>query len=205
MDFFESVNKGLSRKEVFNYRTRASRSEYWWFYLFNFLLSITSEILYPSGEVSPIIPMPLYILFFIFMLYVVLATISLGARRLHDIDKSGWWLLIPFTIIGIPILIYWLCQKGNDDENRFGSNPLELHSGSSNTKTTTPSKLKRNPYLEAMSENNSNETSNISSNESEPEDSGVEQELKRIESMFKESLISEEERNAMRRKILGID
>tara|TARA_B100001179_G_scaffold41660_1_gene27409 strand:- start:1273 stop:1692 length:420 start_codon:yes stop_codon:yes gene_type:complete len=139
------------------------------------------------------------------MLYVVLATISLGARRLHDIDKSGWWLLIPFTIIGIPILIYWLCQKGNDDENRFGSNPLELHSGLSNTKTTTPSKLKRNPYLEAMSENNSNETSNISSNESEPEDSGVEQELKRIESMFKESLISEEERNAMRRKILGID
>ena len=61
-------------------------------------------------------------------LFSFVAGISLVARRLHDINRSGWWYLIVFTIIGIFVVLYWLCKKGDEEENRFGSNPLVLKS-----------------------------------------------------------------------------
>ena len=57
-------------------------------------------------------------------LFLVIAGLSLSVRRLHDIDRTGWWFLIIFTIIGIFVLIYWACKKGDEVENRFGANPL---------------------------------------------------------------------------------
>jgi len=48
-----------------------------------------------------------------------------GARRLHDSNYSGWLQLLSFTIIGIIPLLIWFIQKGQNEENRFGKNPLE--------------------------------------------------------------------------------
>jgi uncharacterized membrane protein YhaH (DUF805 family) len=56
----------------------------------------------------------------------MVAGLSLVARRLHDIDKSGWWYLILLTVIGGLFLCYWFCKKGDAEDNRFGPNPLPL-------------------------------------------------------------------------------
>jgi uncharacterized membrane protein YhaH (DUF805 family) len=56
--------------------------------------------------------------------FFMIASISWGVRRLHDIDRSGWWILIRFTAIGIIILFIWACFKGTDGDNRFGKDPL---------------------------------------------------------------------------------
>jgi uncharacterized membrane protein YhaH (DUF805 family) len=50
-------------------------------------------------------------------------TFAVAARRLHDTDRSGWWLLVAFTGIGILLLLYWQYQESTPDANRFGSEP----------------------------------------------------------------------------------
>ena len=56
-------------------------------------------------------------------------TLAVQVRRLHDVDRSGWWVLMYFTIIGYFFpLIYWLCKRGTEGANRFGPDPLDVHS-----------------------------------------------------------------------------
>ena len=52
--------------------------------------------------------------------------LSVSVRRLHDINKSGWWLLLSITIIGLIPLLYWACKKGDDDGNKYGPNSIIL-------------------------------------------------------------------------------
>ena len=59
-----------------------------------------------------------------FYLIFMVAGLSLVVRRLHDIDKSGWWYLILLTVIGGLIFCYWFCEKGDAEDNRFGPNSL---------------------------------------------------------------------------------
>ena len=58
-------------------------------------------------------------------IFIIIASTCLVIRRLHDVDKSGWWYLIIFTIIGMIPLLIWYCSKGTDGDNRFGKDPLE--------------------------------------------------------------------------------
>ena len=67
----------------------------------------------------------------VFSLATVVPSISVSIRRLHDIDKSGWWLFLAFTVIGILVLIYWACVSSDEDENRYGSPELADHEPSS--------------------------------------------------------------------------
>jgi uncharacterized membrane protein YhaH (DUF805 family) len=53
-------------------------------------------------------------------LALLIPSITVAARRMHDINKSGWNQLWPLTIIGIPFYIYWLCKDGDKEANRFG-------------------------------------------------------------------------------------
>ncbi|MBX9903864.1 MAG: DUF805 domain-containing protein [Burkholderiales bacterium] len=106
MTFGESI--GTCFKKYATFDGRATRSEYWWFFLFTFLVSvalgIVSEVL--SG---------------LFTLAVLLPSLAVGARRLHDIDKSGWFLLVWFIpIIGWIIMIVWAVQEGKEP-NRFSA------------------------------------------------------------------------------------
>ena len=50
--------------------------------------------------------------------------VAVSVRRLHDLDRTGWWLLIAFTGIGIILLIVWNCMKGTTGSNSFGADPL---------------------------------------------------------------------------------
>ena len=102
---------------------RATRSEYWYFVLFYSLLSICMDVVDATivGE-----KLWSYEGFFgpaqlIFTLLIILPSISVTVRRLHDINKSGWWWLISFTVIGLIPLTYWVCKESDNDENTYGN------------------------------------------------------------------------------------
>lgn len=116
MDFKTSVSTVLNKYIEFS--GRASRSEFWSFVLFsvigNIITGILDEVL---GTVAAIN--------LLFSLAILLPSIAVGVRRLHDIDRSGWWLLLSFIpIVGWLVLLYFNVQKGTDGENRFGADPL---------------------------------------------------------------------------------
>lgn len=113
MDFVSAVKSCFSKYATFS--GRASRSEYWWFYLFSIIVTMAAAIVDEklSNAVTVVLLLP---------------SIAVGARRLHDVDRSGWWQLLWITLIGIPVVIYWFCKEGSGDENEFGSNPLATSS-----------------------------------------------------------------------------
>ncbi len=58
-------------------------------------------------------------------LAILLPSIGVGVRRLHDLDKSGWWLLLCLIpIIGFLVLLFWFIQQGTRGQNRFGADPV---------------------------------------------------------------------------------
>ena len=101
---------------------RARRSEYWYFTLFlviaSICLSILDVALFLLGWSFSIA------LSTVFSIATFLPSLAVSARRLHDIGRSAWWLLLILTVIGIIWLIIWACQKSEDEENRFGPNPM---------------------------------------------------------------------------------
>ena len=115
-----------------NFKTRASRSEFWWGYLFSIIfglaLGFTWGLILGIGVVATGVveegSTAVTLLSLPPSLFVMIAGLTLSVRRLHDIDRSGWWTLIPLTIIGIFVLIYWFCKRGDEGENRFGADPL---------------------------------------------------------------------------------
>ncbi len=131
MTFQESIKTCLSKYVTFS--GRAQRSEFWWFVLFSFVGSIVLSwvdiALFGSTTVSPgsisgSTDTP--VLSGLFSLALLLPSISVTVRRLHDLDKSGWWFwlwLIP--LIGWIILIVWYATGGVRGENRFGPDPLK--------------------------------------------------------------------------------
>jgi len=86
------------------FKGRATRSEYWYFLLFSIIIALILTALIPS--------------------------VALAIRRLHDIGKSGWWILLGIipvvNIIGIFVLLYFFIKDSQPDENQFGLNPKEL-------------------------------------------------------------------------------
>jgi uncharacterized membrane protein YhaH (DUF805 family) len=53
-------------------------------------------------------------------LALLLPSLAVSVRRLHDIDRTGWWVVIGLTVIGTLVLIYWACRPGTPGSNRFG-------------------------------------------------------------------------------------
>ena len=114
MDFATAVKTVLVQKYA-KFDGRATRSEFWWFVLFSFVSSLVLGIVdYVLG---------IALLQNIFGLAVLIPTLAVAARRLHDIGKSGWWQLIWLTIIGILLLIYWYVQPSEGD-NQYGPPPV---------------------------------------------------------------------------------
>jgi uncharacterized membrane protein YhaH (DUF805 family) len=101
MNFGQAISTCFSKYATFS--GRAARPEFWWFFLFQVLVSIGASLFGDiiSGLVS---------------LALLLPALAVGARRLHDIGKSGWWQLIMLTVIGLLLLIYWWAQPGNNDD-----------------------------------------------------------------------------------------
>ena len=114
MTFGESVTTCL--KKYFVFEGRASRSEYWWFQL----------IVTPSYFISTFIENEVSYIFLGITLFTLIPAISAGVRRLHDTNRSGFFLLISFIpFIGGLILLFFLIPEGTKGKNRFGPNPLK--------------------------------------------------------------------------------
>lgn len=130
MNLTQSISTCFSKYVTFS--GRASRSELWWFILF---VMIGSTV---AGSVDSMIFHPFGITFgetslyyrsgvfgSIFALATFLPSLAVDVRRLHDLDKSGWWLLIGLIpLIGFIVLLIWFISKGTAGDNKYGSNPL---------------------------------------------------------------------------------
>jgi uncharacterized membrane protein YhaH (DUF805 family) len=121
MNFTEAVTTAF--QNYFNFQTRSRRSEYWYFSLFLILVYIAAELadlLVFDTAVSE--SGPLYV---ITMLATFIPSLAVSVRRLHDLERSGWYLLLCLIpIVGVIILIYWMCQSGTSGQNRFGEDPV---------------------------------------------------------------------------------
>lgn len=120
MTFPESIKSVFSKYAVF--RGRACRSEYWWFSLFMVVIAIAMNIvsLVFYGRFNDLRAVST-----IWTLATIIPGLAVQARRLHDIDRSGWWILLIFVpIIGWILLLIWYCTKGTAGSNRFGADPL---------------------------------------------------------------------------------
>ncbi len=113
VSFGEAISMALNKYCCFT--GRASRSEFWWFYLFILILSSASSLLpgdnalYVSGAVTLVLFLPM---------------LGLTWRRLHDIGKGGgWYFLGLIPIVGQIILIIWFCKNSELQPNRFGDVP----------------------------------------------------------------------------------
>ena len=128
MNFVEAVKSGY--QNYVNFSARSSRSAFWWWALFQIVVSIVIAMVEGGGSSSVGDGMmsanynagPIGI---VWSLANLLPGIAIGVRRLHDLDKSGWWVLIALIpLIGAIILIVWYCSKGTTGDNRFGADPL---------------------------------------------------------------------------------
>jgi uncharacterized membrane protein YhaH (DUF805 family) len=118
MNFTQAISSCL--KNYVGFSGRAPRSEYWYWVLAVIILSIITAVLdYVIFEATQYGPINT-----IFGLAVFLPGLAVAIRRLHDIDRTGWWFLIAFTIIGLILLFVWACTKGTTGPNRFGPDPL---------------------------------------------------------------------------------
>jgi len=104
---------------------RAQRSEYWYFYLFYILIYLALAIVAALfAKLSENASIGVSILMGLFALGMLVPSIAVGVRRLHDTDRSGWWLLIGLIpIVGGIVLLIFCVQDSQPDANRFGPNP----------------------------------------------------------------------------------
>lgn len=111
MNFQDAIVTCLKKYVEFN--GRASRSEYWWFVLFQLIVIVVLNLIYaPLSTLAS--------------LALLLPSIMVSIRRLHDVDKSGWFLLLAFIpLIGALVLLFWYVQEGTKGTNKFGPEPMK--------------------------------------------------------------------------------
>jgi uncharacterized membrane protein YhaH (DUF805 family) len=105
-------------KNFVNFKGRASRSNYWYFVLFNFLFALVSLVIDAAIGISLLYPL--------YALFSIVPSIAVAVRRLHDINKSGWWYLIGLIpMIGTIWLLIYFFRKGDLHPNNYGvENPI---------------------------------------------------------------------------------
>ena len=118
VSFTEAIKMALQQNYC-NFSGRSSRSEYWWYSLFTFILgfivAIFAGILGENAGNA---------LTGIVYLALLLPGLGLTVRRLHDINKSGWWILINLIpLVGWIIMLVWLCKDSDQTDNQYGPVP----------------------------------------------------------------------------------
>ncbi len=126
MGFGQAIATCLRKYAIFS--GRASRSEFWWFYLFSALIAVAAGVVgaaalavdpaaaagdFPSADIPGAIV----------GLALLLPTLAVAVRRLHDRGRSGWWLLLGLTLIGYILLLVWWMLPSVPEDNKHGSPP----------------------------------------------------------------------------------
>jgi uncharacterized membrane protein YhaH (DUF805 family) len=116
MNFGQAIQAGF--RNYANFNGRASRSEYWYWMLLWLIVALVDEFVLPEQG-------PAHTIRLLLLLVFGIPTVAVSARRLHDIDKSGWFQLVwMIPIVGWILLLVWGCRKGTEGPNRFGPDPL---------------------------------------------------------------------------------
>lgn len=116
-------------KRYADFQGRSRRKEYWMFQLGVFLAYIAAAVLFAIlvaalGETaSGIVAMLLLLV----VLGILVPAIAVTVRRLHDQDKSGWWILINFIPFGGIVLLVLMCLEGTNGTNQYGPDPKDPH------------------------------------------------------------------------------
>lgn len=115
---------GVLKKYV-DFNGRARRKEYWMFVWFNILISIVlGAVDYATGMYQA--EAGVGVLSGLYSLAILLPSIAVAVRRLHDTSRSGWWLLIAFVpLIGGLVLLVFMVLDGTPGSNEHGPNPKE--------------------------------------------------------------------------------
>lgn len=145
MGFIEAVKTCFSKYATF--KGRAMRSEFWYFMLFGMLIQFVLMVFLMSSidfnalasdnpedhfaGVSAIYGSTIGILLLVVGLALILPSIAVGARRLHDSGRTGWWQLLYFVtaipligLVALLALIYFWVQKSQPEENKYGPTPM---------------------------------------------------------------------------------
>ena len=127
MQLVEHYIGGLLKYAQF--RGRASRAEYWWFNLANTIITCVFWLLGIS------VGGPISYLGLLYAIAAMVPNLSITVRRLHDTSRSGWWMLlslfaplgaeVPFVILVPVVFLFFLCQRGHSQENRYGPPVLD--------------------------------------------------------------------------------
>lgn len=113
----------LAFKKYLQFSGRSNRSEYWYFVLFHVIFVIVALIL-DTVMGSSLAGTPYGMIYLLYVLVTFLPGLALTVRRLHDTEKTGWWVLISIIpIIGSIWLIVYLATEGTKGENKYGPDP----------------------------------------------------------------------------------
>jgi uncharacterized membrane protein YhaH (DUF805 family) len=111
-------------KNYAGFSGRAGRKEFWMFYLVYILIMVAVTIL---GAMLPASMAAMFsILIGIFALALFIPTIAVSVRRLHDSDRSGWWMLLGLIPFAGLYVLYLLIIEGTQGANRFGNPPVAM-------------------------------------------------------------------------------
>ena len=153
MTFTESIRTCIRQKYA-TFRDRASRSEFWWFVLFNMIVGIVAglfdsllgfapqaDLVTGNGAVSASYQAsgPITV---ITSLALLVPNLAVAVRRLHDTGRSGWWLLIVLIpLIGALILLWWYIKPSEPGTNKWGPNPQGIDGPPDGGGTYAPSRV----------------------------------------------------------------
>jgi len=103
-------------KNYANFNGRARRQEYWMFFLINFIITVVLSFFEMKTG--------LFGISMVYGLAVLVPSLAVAVRRLHDTDRSGWWLLVGLIpILGVIVLLIFFIMDGTPGNNRFGASP----------------------------------------------------------------------------------
>ncbi|XXM72149.1 DUF805 domain-containing protein [Lysinibacillus sphaericus] len=104
-------------KNYVNFGGRARRKEYWMFYLVNFLISMGIFVIQMAAGIDGWLNG-------LYSLFILLPSLAVTFRRLHDTGRSGWWILISLIpVVGWIVILVFMCLEGESQSNKWGPNP----------------------------------------------------------------------------------
>lgn len=119
MSFGQAISSGFKNYALFS--GRATRSAFWWFYLFTVIVAIAISVVEGIFG-SPDVAVGVGLISVIWTLAIILPILGLMVRRLHDANHTGWWILIAFIpLIGAIVLIVFWATAGTQGDNKYGS------------------------------------------------------------------------------------
>ena len=116
-------------QKYFQFSGRSRRKEYWLFGLFIFIVAIVLSVFQINSTPSSMGGSSFaQMITAVFNIGIIIPSLAVLSRRLHDTDRSAWWMLLGLVpLIGTIVLLVFCCQNGTEGPNRFGSDPKALN------------------------------------------------------------------------------